>query len=228
MVWRHEEKYILPLPEVTAVRSKIQNLLETDKFHRDGRYLIASIYFDDYRFSAVREKLAGLSEHTKYRIRTYNGDKSRIMLEKKIKKGIMTQKLSSIIDEETFLDIMSGAPDIRADETARQIYTEMRTKGLKPACLVKYERQAFTLETLDIRVTFDSKISYLPPEAKYLLNPDMPGGIPAIAPTDTVMEVKYNRYIPYDVRKLTSVYEMQSSFSKYAACMLQSGRISKN
>lgn len=228
MIWRHEEKYILNPAEVTKVRSRIQNRMTTDEHHADGKYLIASIYFDDFRLSAVREKAAGLAEHTKYRIRTYNGDKSRISLEKKVKKGIMTSKTSAIIDEETFRDIMAGAPDIRASETARQLYTEMRTAGLRPKCLVKYRRQAFTFDPLDIRVTFDSEVAYLPPDPELLLNPDMPEGILSISPEETVLEVKYNRYMPYDIRLLTQTREMQSSFSKYAACMMHSGQISMN
>ena len=53
----------------------------------DGRYKIRSIYFDDYWNTAYEEKLMGISDRKKYRIRFYNDQDDVIHLECKRKSG---------------------------------------------------------------------------------------------------------------------------------------------
>lgn len=49
----------------------------------DGRYLVRSVYFDNYEDKALREKINGISEREKFRIRYHNDDLSYIVLEKR-------------------------------------------------------------------------------------------------------------------------------------------------
>ncbi len=60
--------------------------MERDPHARpDGTYTVHSLYFDDWRDTALREKIDGLPRREKFRIRYYNGDLSFIRLEKKSK-----------------------------------------------------------------------------------------------------------------------------------------------
>ena len=52
-----------------------------------GDYVVSNIYFDDIYNSAYNEKLDGVKKRDKYRIRSYNGDDSYIVLECKAKQG---------------------------------------------------------------------------------------------------------------------------------------------
>ena len=172
---------------------------------------------------AMQEKMAGLAEHTKFRIRTYNGDPSRISLERKVKKGILTQKKGSLIDVETCAAITTGEVPHDCDERTKELWSQMRRNGLRPACVVRYQRQAFIYPQLNIRVTFDSQIEYLPPDMFLILEHETKRGRMATSPGTVIMEVKYDDYLPHFVRTLTMTKDMQTSFSKYGACMLQSG-----
>ena len=82
---RHEIKYIISLREAELLKYRLRALLRPDPHVRaDGSYFIRSLYFDDTDYRAYHEKIAGVKERTKYRIRFYNMDDSRITLEKKL------------------------------------------------------------------------------------------------------------------------------------------------
>lgn len=225
MAWRHEEKYLLGRAEAAQIMQRVQAVMQTDSHYENGTYVIQSLYFDDYRYSAMEEKVAGLSEHTKFRIRTYNADPSRISLERKVKKGILTQKKSSLIDVETCARIVTGEVAQGCDEKTLALWSQMRRMGLRPVCVVRYQRRAFVYPQLNIRITFDSQIEYLPPDMFLILEHETKRGKPAISPREVIMEVKYDAYLPHVVRSLTATRQLQTSFSKYAACMMQSGQI---
>ncbi|MBQ3091567.1 MAG: VTC domain-containing protein, partial [Clostridia bacterium] len=59
------------------------------------RKIYSSLYFDDLLDTALREKQSDISRREKFRIRYYDGDTSRLRLEKKIKQGGMGCKLSA-------------------------------------------------------------------------------------------------------------------------------------
>ena len=227
MIWRHEEKYLLTPDEAADIRARISRRMTADSHYEAGLYTICSMYFDDDRLSAVAEKADGLSVHTKYRIRTYNWDGSRISLEKKIKKGVMTQKESALISIEDYAAIMRGMPVLPGkDEKAAELWQAMRLARLKPKRIVVYDRQAFSMLPLDVRVTFDTEVSGLMPDPRFLVSgKTLARGTPALQKGMVIMEVKYDKYLPYDIRMLTQGRTMQTSFSKYAACMANSGLI---
>ena len=225
MAWRHEEKYVLPLLEAQQIMRRVANVMRPDTHYANGEYVIQSLYFDDYRFSAMEEKAAGLAEHTKFRIRTYNADPSRISLERKVKKGILTQKKSALIDAETCAAIVMGELPHDCDERTKALWDQMHLRALRPACVVRYKRRAFTYSPLNIRITFDTQIEYLPADMFTLMEHEIRRGTPALASGQVIMEVKYDDYLPVVVRSLTMTQDLQTSFSKYAVCMMKSGRI---
>ena len=84
--WRHELKYNISMAEYLGLRSCISEIMECDAYSVDGAYTVESIYFDNFNDRALKEKIFGVNEREKFRIRVYNGDLSFIRLEKKQKK----------------------------------------------------------------------------------------------------------------------------------------------
>lgn len=82
--FRHELKYEIGYPRYLELRSRLQAVMCSDSHAgADGRYLIRSIYFDNYADKALREKRDGVSRREKFRIRYYNDDFSLITLRKR-------------------------------------------------------------------------------------------------------------------------------------------------
>ena len=114
MAERREEKYILDYSEYSLIANRIRAILTPDKNGVDGKYSITSLYFDDPFGTALAEKEDGNSVHVKFRIRTYGGSKKIIRLERKTKRGIVTEKHSAVISVDEMNKIINGeGPDRR-------------------------------------------------------------------------------------------------------------------
>lgn len=101
MVYRNEIKHEISAADKAAICASMRAVARPDPHAGpDGRYLIRSLYFDTPADKALREKLDGVSEREKFRIRFYNGDPSVMHLEKKIKRGGLGCKVSAPITAE--------------------------------------------------------------------------------------------------------------------------------
>lgn len=218
MASRHEEKYLIDYREYVLLRARAQAAMHPDSNAPDGRYLITSLYYDDRFDSALDEKLDGVRVHTKYRVRTYNASPSPIKLERKVKRGIMTEKHSAVLQADEIPMLSDPQTDLMQFGGRKTVLaTEMRARGLLPAVTVRYFRDAFVFPEADTRLTFDTCVEALPPDASYLFDTSV-SGIPALPRQTVIMEVKYAEYLPAFVRKLSAGSCMQLSVSKYALC----------
>ena len=220
MLNRHEEKYILTYAQYAMLRQRALQALQPDPHGDGGTYTITSVYFDDPQDTGLYEKLDGLALHSKFRVRTYDHSDRFIKLERKDKKGIMTQKISASISPSQ-LDLLTepGAWEQFAG-TARELVQQMQAKAYRPVVTVRYTRDAFYHPGSDFRLTFDRNIEVIPPDAKALVDGSV-HGIPALDPGSVVMEIKYGAYLPAFARKLTYIQAPQLSLSKYALCREQ-------
>ena len=216
MAERREEKYLISYPEYSVISSRIRSLLQPDKNGSNGSYSICSMYFDDVFDTALAEKEDGNAVHIKFRVRTYNGDKKFIRLERKTKRGIVTEKHSAKITEEELDKIISGAP-ISEESECFGLVSEMRAKAFKPTISVRYDREAYVMPSLGVRVTFDINVDSLPPDKETLFG-DTRRALPAIARGQIVMEIKYSERCPAFIRKACATSSAQLSVSKYALC----------
>lgn len=216
MAERREEKYLLSYAEYSVIANRIKSILSPDKNGKNGRYSICSLYFDDPFDSALAEKEDGDAVHIKYRIRTYSGSKSFIKLERKTKRGIVTEKHSAKLSLKELDEIINGLPtDEQSD--CFGLASEMRTRSFRPVVAVRYDREAYVMPTLGIRVTFDFNIDTLPPDRDVLFG-KTERAIPAISRDKVVMEIKYSQRCPSFIRKCCQTFGMQLSVSKYALC----------
>lgn len=219
---RHEYKYYIGDVGYARLRPLISAVLRRDRYgdSANNEYMVRSLYFDDAFDSAYFEKMGGVSDRKKYRIRIYNNSDEFIYLECKYKQDYYISKDSVRITRRLAEQIMSGRPDglhSAGHPLIRQVFAEIRLNGLRPAVVVDYAREAYTHPAENIRLTFDKRLH----SSMYnfdIFDPDLP----LISPMDdgrTILEVKYDNYLPDYIRELlgTTVGE-SSAISKYVLC----------
>lgn len=218
---RHELKYFIAPAELADLRTRLRPSLRLDSHCVGGRpYAIRSLYFDDVDNSAFFDKLDGVQNRDKYRIRIYNRSDAVIFLERKRKLGDLIQKSSVPITRRLCEQIISGDPRglYRADNPLlKDLFVQMRTRLLRPVVIVDYEREAYVSPVEDVRVTFDTKLR-TGLSSLDLFNPRLP----TVCPHDRrveILEVKFNDYLPESVRDLLrGTRAERSAISKYILC----------
>lgn len=109
-----------------------------------GEYFIRSLYFDDRDDSAFREKLSGIDERDKFRIRIYDMRDDVIKLECKHKSNGYIKKQSIGLSRKEYEKLISGDRLFllnRPEPFARRMYLEFAQRALKPAVIVDYTRK---------------------------------------------------------------------------------------
>ena len=185
---------------------------------KEGRYIIHSLYFDDYKNTSSYTTEAGLSKRFKWRIRYYGDNKNYISLEKKEKRESRCHKKSCQITIDEYQKIVSGnITDILYDtkkELIRELASDMLRFNYKPKIIIDYERIAFVEEITNVRITFDMKIS-----ASYEIQEFLTGNYQKyyILPNGiSLLEVKFDDILPSHIRRIVESYNYkQTSFSKY-------------
>ena len=202
---RHEIKYIISLREAELLKYRLRALLRPDPHVRaDGSYFIRSLYFDDTDYRAYHEKIAGVKERTKYRIRFYNMD--------------FSGKESVRISRELAEAFLTGGEELRDTEELARELARLRQNGWKPAVLVDYVRYPFVYPTGNVRVTIDTELRTAP--FKTNLFDDRALTVPVLDEGEAVLEVKYDAFLPAPVRALLEgVTKQRCAVSKYTKCL---------
>lgn len=219
MDYRHEVKHIISPGDAAAIRANLGAVAQIDPHAAEkGYYRIRSLYFDDLADTALHEKLDGVNERRKFRIRYYNDDLSYIMLECKMKRDGVGCKLQERLTEEELRRIMDG--DLAWMVSSGRpllitLYVEMKTRGLRPKCVVEYMRVPFVYGPGNVRVTIDWNIRTGPP-GQFM---DPCGLTLPVEDSPMLLEVKWDEYLPGIIRRATALKGRGSTaFSKYAAC----------
>ena len=220
--YRHELKYQINPADHHALRQRLRTVMKCDPHTgADGLYTIRSVYFDNYKDKALREKVYGVQKREKFRIRYYNDDFSYITLEKKIKHNDLCMKIDAHLTVEEYRRILQepGAWMLKHPQPlVRELYCKMKTQQLRPRVLVSYVREPYIYESGNVRVTFDSHI-----RTSLFQRDFSEGAISDICATDTpgdiILEVKFDAYLPEIIRCLLQSEELrQQAFSKYGSC----------
>ena len=112
--------------ELSLLRSRLSQVMEIDSHTPpNGRYLIHSLYFDDYKDTSVETTNSGLSKRFKWRIRYYGDDLSYIVLEKKEKLESRCHKKSCRISVEEYEKIVSGGITDIVYDTDKELIKEL-------------------------------------------------------------------------------------------------------
>ena len=218
---RHELKYFINPGELDALRARLEPVLRLDSHCRGGQsYAIRSLYFDDIDDSAYYDKTGGVMARDKYRIRIYRHSDKEIFLERKRKMGDLIVKSSAQITRRLCEQLISGDPrglHAASNPLLQDVYVQMRTRLLRPAVIVDYQRLAFQHPAENVRITFDTQLR-TGLHSTDLFNPDLP----TVCPHDKnveILEVKFDHYLPQHIAGLLSgIQADRSAISKYVLC----------
>lgn len=215
--YRHEYKYIISQSSAELLKKRLPCMMARDPFAgEDGRYTIRSLYFNDPNFRAFDEKMQGLADRVKYRLRCYNGDSSFVRLEKKEKRGDLTRKTGQTLTPQQLESLLAGSwGDLTASQG--QLLDQLRMAmacSLRPAVLVEYDRTPFVCDAGQTRITLDENIRTMPYSHNWLENGAM---VPVLEPGQVVLEVKYNDFLP-GYLNLEGIPKISLAVSKYVLC----------
>lgn len=220
--FRHERKYRIGYLQYIELRNRLRTVMQSD-IHtgENGRYLIRSIYFDNYMDKALREKTNGVPRREKFRIRYYNDDFSYLTLEKKIKDNALCMKVDAQITERECRALLAGEREWMREHSSslvQELYAKMRYQMLRPRVLVSYLREPYIYQAGNVRITFDSDIRTTLFHRGFL-EEEVADIDTAEEPRDMILEVKYDDFLPEIIRRLIQTNTLrQTAFSKYEAC----------
>jgi len=217
---RHELKYYLHAYDYLSIRQRVSSLLPLDphSLSPDG-YGIRSLYFDHPTDHALYDKVNGVFSREKFRIRIYNGGDKAIKLERKSKFGNYVHKEGVSLTRSQYDAVLRGEYSA-VDEPQpllRDFYLALVHKGYRPVTVVDYTREAYIYNHSDVRITFDKRL------AAGVNSVDLfDSGLilkEALDPALTILEIKYNQFLPEGIRLAASPSASnRSAISKYVIC----------
>ena len=245
--FRHEYKYLISRSSAELLKVRLKGLMRHDPHTGPtGRYTIRSLYFDDLTADAFYDKVSGVDNRSKYRIRCYNYSNSIFKLEKKEKKGHLTRKtgqkltlsqvqaiqenprkyhvIPSVAEGSTTsgLDGKQKIPPLPSVGRNDSLLEELRlfccSKGGRPMVLVDYDRTPFVCADGNTRITIDENLRTLPYRGDLFASSD--AMIPVMEPEQVILEVKFDDFLPGHLNDcLADIPKAPMAISKFAMCM---------
>lgn len=218
---RHEWKHRLAPADLPVLRQRLRLIAKPDPYAVGGCYRIRSLYFDTPGDKALREKLDGVNDREKFRLRCYNGDLSLIHLEKKCKRNGLGYKEKVPLTPDQVQAILTGNlgwMKITRNPLLQELYWKMTVQALRPRTIVDYRREPYVYAPGNVRVTLDydlrtglGSVDFLNPRCVTIAARDAP----------ILLEVKWDAFLPDVIRDAVQIPGRRASaFSKYAACRL--------
>jgi len=218
--FRHELKYFIAPYRINVLRQRLRCLLRPDPHTGPaGCYRITSLYFDDLDDSAVFEKLSGVRDRQKIRVRIYGGSDEIMVLEKKVKRGDGILKERVRISRPLYEALRQGNPEPLLDTDSsllHEVAWQITNRRLRPKVIVDYVREAYVYPVGNVRITFDQRLR------SGLTNLDLFRQAPLIPVLEdglAIMEVKYDAFLPGPVQALIQCGDLtRQAASKYVLC----------
>lgn len=217
--YRHEYKFLISEASAQLLKQRLPCFMARDSHAGPtGQYTIRSLYFDNSDHTAFFEKVDGVDNRTKYRIRLYNGDLSYLKLERKEKKGHLTRKTAQRISQAQAEAFQNGASLPVEEETLAGELRRELLAGLRAAVVVDYDRTPFVCTAGNTRITLDENLRTIPHSTR-LDAPDA-AMIPILEPGQVIMEVKFDDFLPgYLTEVLSDIPKAAMAVSKFALCL---------
>jgi SPX domain protein involved in polyphosphate accumulation len=222
---RFELKYLITLQQAVKFKGALRAYMRTDEHGNDnGRYALASLYFDSPDLRCYWEKEYGIRFRRKLRLRRYETgetltEETPIFIEIKQRVDRVTQKRRVMLPYGEALRLCNDRqmPEHNPEDKAviEEIYVYLWQYNLRPVSIVRYNRQAFigTSYDLGLRVTFDTALTF---QAHPLHLHETPQGLPMLPVNQVVMEVKVNERIPSWLTELIADHNLRlERVSKY-------------
>ncbi|MDR1000725.1 MAG: polyphosphate polymerase domain-containing protein [Clostridiales bacterium] len=222
MTARREYKHSLNFGDYIVLRNRLRHTMKRDPHTGlNGEYRVRSLYFDTPGDKALREKIDGVDNRDKFRIRRYLNSEDYIVLEKKSKRHGLCYKQSARVTVDEVRALLNGETKWLLDKNlpiAKELYTRIQSECLSPKTVVDYIREPFIYAAGNVRVTFDRDI-HTGVFSTDFLNDEMPA-VPA-GDEIVLLEVKYDQFIPSHLVNLLRLGDRRASAcSKYALCRI--------
>tara|TARA_Y100000590_G_scaffold451364_1_gene592649 strand:- start:878 stop:1579 length:702 start_codon:yes stop_codon:yes gene_type:complete len=217
-LYRKEEKYLIKTSELKILKNELIRYMQKDPHSYNGSYKVRSLYFDTIYSDDLMDKLSGEYRKRKFRIRIYNNSDNHIKFEKKYRIDNAVYKKSYIINKKMASSIQNNNYGILLNDSNNykyfKLYYELVSNCYKAKSLVEYDRVALTLPFNNIRITFDSNISYNP--SLDIFNPKY-NFIPLTFDNYQILEIKYSGPIPDHIKTVLSFSTAnRQSISKFS------------
>lgn len=223
---RYELKYIVRIDEVHRIITDIESMTRPDKHSGARGYRVVNLYYDSPGLDFYWDKLDGIRNRRKLRLRIYPGDdieavsQGMVEIKQRINRAVKKRRLKLALDEAEQLCAGYLERD-DLDQLDRQVASEVQymvqAMHLRPSCVTAYRRLAFVggLYDVGLRITFDIDISCRVHGLK--VNYDAKNHL-MLPPDWSIMEVKVNEAVPDWVTSLLARHNCQSRrVSKYCA-----------
>jgi hypothetical protein len=196
-----------------------------------NQYTVRSIYFDTPRFDFYFEKVEGIKNRKKVRLRGYEKEDGNniVFFEIKRKYDIPIMKFRAPVRFEDALDmfktkningqVISDGILSKGNENSKRFFYQIFSKNLRPVVLVVYEREAYQGKMdPSVRITFDKNLrSEAFPQLEGLFSE---GKLSQALSNQFILEVKFNNYFPSWINPIISSFGLRKqSASKYVISM---------
>lgn len=231
---RYEFKYIVKNTDLDRLRSMILPFVNVDKFaevDQKNQYTVRSIYFDTASYDFYFEKVEGIKNRKKVRLRGYEKEDGNniVFFEIKRKYDIPIMKFRAPVKFDDALDmfksrningqVVSNEFFPKGNENSKRFFYQVFSKNLRPVVLIVYEREAYQAKMDDtIRITFDKNL-------RGQAYPAIEGLFEEDKLTDAlsgrfILEVKFNDHFPSWLNPIISAFSLRKqSASKYVISM---------
>lgn len=223
---RFEHKFIVGDAQADALVSALGPALTPDAL-AGGSYPVVTLYHDCPDFSALEAQRRGEPFRSKVRVRCYGSADGRIapttFVELKRRDGANGAKVRARGTPEACAALARGDSD-HADglepgerAAATEIAAYARRAGLRPACVMRYDRRAWSLGALRLTLDRDLMVRH---EDLRATPDDRAFTVRALDEGRLVLEVKGEGAVPLEIALLLSRLGIRPRpFSKYAAGM---------
>ncbi len=224
---RFEFKYIIKKSISKAIQNEVRNFTREDTFvDKKSTYFVRSLYFDNNLFSNFNEKIDGIKNRHKFRIRTYVDYKdlhTPLFLEMKGRNNERTYKIRTKI-EKNDLNLFYKHKDLSDlkkkyldNKLVEQYLFDSYRKKIVPKVLIDYMRLPLMSKNgLYFRLTFDSDIKACQSNSIFSNINNWKTCIPG----NDILEVKFDLTIPPWFHRIIQSYELKRvSVSKFVLGM---------
>lgn len=216
-VYRNELKYYISYNDYLSLRTMLRSTMNKDKNGNEyNEYFIRSLYFDTLLNDDYYNKMIGIMNRKKIRLRLYNTEHEKVKLEIKNKFNQYMLKETTLIDREDASELIGGNRGVllKYDDIAKRVYYFMSKDYYVPRVVIDYEREAYSYPLQNIRLTFDKNIRSNGVDFD-IFNENL-SMAKVFDDQSMVLEVKYNRILPKWTRDILSkIKGDKASISKY-------------
>jgi hypothetical protein len=220
---RFEFKYILKKKISESIKSEVKQFMQQDNFtkYRDY-YLVRSLYFDNYFFSHFHDKIDGVKNRHKFRIRTYAENEKKnvpIFLEMKGRNNLRTFKNRTSVNIDDLLlfykkeNIFNLKKRYSNNDLIHNFIFDIYKKNITPKVLIDYKRLPLVSKNgLYFRLTFDSELQACVSNNIFGNDYNWKSCIPGY----DILEVKFDFTIPPWFHRIIQNYQLKRlSVSKF-------------